>query len=222
MQLKPKRNLVAHREVPWSTWITSGLFSLSILAGYRVLEHRPFLPVVGILAFIHIATVVAKAPRFSWHLFLSQTVVVVATLASVILHTSYVVGQIPPGWASTFRSFVEASLTSPASYLHFSAFVIGFSAGLFLVLMIARIFNFLSEINTEVVLVAAYAMSAVNVALDYSLFRPFYHVSGEHDALTFFFTAGIFGIELSLPLHAILLVISILWHYLIRPRMSRP
>lgn len=214
MQLRPEPNLAAQEETPWSVLITSAIFSLVVLAGSRVLEEREFLPVVATLALLHVVIVIARCPRLCWHLFLSQTVVVVVTLGSVVLHTWHAVGSAPPGWSTTFGSVFQAALTSPSTYLHFAGYLVTFCVVLALVLLATRASRLRATMNAEVVLAAAYAMSAVNVAFDYSLTRPLYHVSGEPDALAFFFTAGLFGVEFSLPLHLVLLALCIWWRYL--------
>jgi hypothetical protein len=151
---------------------------------------------------------------------LSQTLVVVAALGSVVLHTWHAVGPTPPGWSTTFGSFLEAALTSPSTYLYFAGYVVAFCIVLTLVLLATRASRLRATMTAEVALVAAYTMSSVNVAFDYSLTRPLYHVSGEPDALAFFFSAGLFGVEFSLPLHLVLLTLCIWWRYL-RQRPAR-
>jgi hypothetical protein len=186
-----------------------------VLAGYRVLEQREFLPVVGSLALIHLLTVFARAPRLSWHLFVSQTLIVVVTLSSVVLHTWHAVGPAPLGWSRTLGSFLQAALTSPSTYLHFGGYLVAFCLVLAGVLLVIRVSRLRSAIDLETVLVAAYVTSSVNVAFDYSLTRPLYHVGGEPDAVAFFFTAGLFGVEFSLPLHLLLLLACVVWKRLI-------
>lgn len=216
MQVRSEPGLAAQGGTPWPAWITSGIFSLVVLAGYRVLEQREFLSALGILALMHVVTVAVRAPRLSWHLFLSQSLVVASTLASVFLHTRHAVGQVPPGWSNTLGSFLQAALSSTSTYVYFAAYVVAFCVVLLVVLLAIRASGLRSTIDAEVALMAAYAMSAANVAFDYSLFRPLYHVSGEPDALSFFFTAGLFGVESSLPLHVLLLAACLWWHQLVK------
>lgn len=199
-------------KIPWPIWVSSVLFSLVVLAGYRVLEQRAFLPVVGVLALVHLLTVITQKMRLSWHLFLSQSCVVTATVGSVVLHVSYVVGEVPSGLLGTVASFLEASVTSSWTYLYFSVYVVAFCLVLGVVLLVIR--TFWRSVEIELAIVAAYSMSSVNVAFDYSLSRPLYNVSGEADALDFFFSAGLFGLEFSLPLHVLLLVVSVGWYEL--------
>lgn len=214
MRLRSQLSLTGPSGTPWSVWITSALFSFVVLAGYRVLEQREFLTVVATLTLIHVVIVIARSPQLSWHLFLSQTFVVAASLVSVVLHSRHAVGSTPPGWSTTFRSFLQAALTSPSTYLYFAGYVVAFCVALFLVLLATRASRLQTTVDAEVALVAAYAMSSVNVAFDYSLTRPLYHVSGEPDALAFFFTAGLFGVDFSLPLHLVVLALCIWWRYL--------
>lgn len=214
MQLKPESSVAAREATPWSTWITSAIFSLAVLAGHRVLEEREFLPIVATLGVIHVGTVIARYPRFCWHLLLSQIFVAMAAVGSVVLHTWHAAGPAPPGWSTTFSSFLHASLTSPSTYLYFTGYVVAFCVVLALLLLGIKYSRLRAKIDGEVALVAAYAMSSVNVAFDYSLTRPLYHVSGEPDAVAFFFTAGLLGMEFSLPLHVGLLALCICWRYL--------
>ena len=207
---------------PWSVWITSATFSLVVLAGYRVLEHREFAPIVGGLGLIHLITVIARSSRLSWHLFLSQTLVVVTAVLSVVLHTWHVVGPAPAGWSRTLSSFLHGALTSASTYLYFLGYVVAFCLVLTAVLFVTRISRPRWVLDAEVVLVVGYAMSSVNVAFDYSLARPLYQVSGDPGAVAFFFTAGLFGMEFSLPLHLLLLTACLLWHRLVhRPGSGR-
>lgn len=216
MRLRSERSLTGSA-APWSVWITSATFSLVVLAGYRVLEHREFAPVVGGLGLIHLVTVIARSSRLSWHLFLSQTLVVVAALVSVVLHTWHAVGPAPAGWSRTFSSFLRGALTSTSTYLHFGVYVLAFCVVLAVVLFVIRISRPRWMIDAEVLLVAGYAMSSVNVAFDYSWTRPLYQVSGDPGAVAFFFTAGLFGLEFSLPLHLLLLTACLLWYRLVHP-----
>jgi hypothetical protein len=144
--------------------------------------------------------------------------VVAATLVGVVLHVSHVVGQVPPGVSTTLGSFLQAALTSPSTYLSFGAYGMVFGLVLGLLLLALRAFRQGVTVDTELALVSAYTMSSVNIAFDYSLTRPLYQVSGEPDALAFFFTAGLFGVEFSLPLHLLLLVLCLLWHTLANRR----
>ena len=220
MQLRPEPSVAARQGTPWFTWITSAIYSLAVLAGHRVLEQRAFLPLVATLGVIHVVLVIARSPRLRWHLFLSQTFVAVVAVGSVVLHIWHAVGPAPPGWFRTVRSFLHAALTSPRTYLYFAGYMVAFCVVLALVLLATWGSRLRVTIDAEVVLVAAYAMSSVNVAFDYSLTRPLYHVSGEPDAVAFFFTAGIFGMEFSLPLHLVLLTLCLFWRYL-GPRPSQ-
>jgi hypothetical protein len=195
-------------------WISSVIFSLVVLVGYRSLEQRMFLPVVGILALVHLLTVITRAARLSWHLFLSQSMVVAATLVGVVLHVLHVIGQVPSGVSSTLSSFVHAALTSPSTYLYFGAYLMVFGLVLGVLLLVLGSLWRRVSVDSSVALATAYTMSSVNVAFDYSLSRPLYHVSGEPGALDFFFTAGLFGVEFSLPLHLLLLVVCVFWHQL--------
>lgn len=223
MRLRPGRSSATQARTPWSLWLTSASLALVVLASYRVLEQRGFLLALGALALFHVLTVASRAPALSWHLFLSQTLVVGTTLASIFLHTVHVVGQVPPGWLNTLRSFVQTSLSNVSTYLYFTSYVVAFFVIVVSSLIATRALRLGSTSNTTVTLVTAYTMSAANVAFDYSLFRPLYHVRGEPDALAFFFTAGIFGVERSLPLHLLLLSICLLWRnrLLRRARSSR-
>jgi len=196
--------------------MSSTIFSLVILGGYRILEERGFLPVVALLALFHLLTVVTLAARLSWHLFLSQSFVVVMTLGSVVLHVSHVVGAPPPDLSRTFGSFLQGALTSLSTYLYFAGYLVVFCFVLSILLLAIRALGLRLTINAEATLVVAYAMSSVNVAFDYCLTRPLYHVSGEPDAVAFFFTAGLFGVEFSLALHLLLLAVCLLWHLLVR------
>jgi len=192
-------------------WVSSSLFSLIVLLGYRSLEQRAFLPVVGFFALVQLLTVITRPARLSWHLYLSQSLVVAATLVGVALHVSHVVGQVPSGVSRTLGSFLRAALTSPSTYLSLGAYGMMFGIILGLLLLVLRIFWRRIIVDSELALVTAYTMSSVNIAVDYSLTRPLYHVSGEPDALIFFFSAGLFGVESSLPVHLLLLVACVVW-----------
>lgn len=216
MRLRSAPGLTTQRRASWSIWISSTIFSLVILGGYRNLEEREFLLVVAFLALFHLLTVVTLAVPLSWHLFLSQSSVVVMTLVSVLLHVSHVVGAPPPDLSRTFGSFLQGAITSLSTYLYFAGYLAAFCLVLTIVLLAIRALRLRLTINAEATLVTAYAMSSVNVAFDYCLTRPLYHVSGEPDAVAFFFTAGLFGVEFSLALHLLLLAVCLLWHRLIR------
>lgn len=218
MRLRSASVLTSRDGIPWLMWISSSLFSLVVLVGYRSLEQRAFLPVVGLLAAIHLLTVIPRPERLSWHLFLSQSLVVAATVVGVVLHVSHVVGEVPPGVSRTLGSFLQAALTNPSTYLGLGAYGMVFSLVLGLLLLALRTFWHDLTVDTELTLALAYTMSSVNVAFDYSLTRPLYHVSGEPNALAFFFTAGLFGVEFSLPLHLLLLAVCLLWHLLANRR----
>ena len=165
----------------------------------------------GFFALVQLLTVITRPARLSWHLYLSQSLVVGATLVGVALHVSHVVGQVPSGVSRTLGSFLRAALTSPSTYLSLGAYGMMFGIILGLLLLVLRIFWRRIVVDSELALVTAYTMSSVNIAVDYSLTRPLYHVSGEPDALIFFFSAGLFGVESSLPVHLLLLVACVVW-----------
>lgn len=202
--------LKEEREFPGVVWLSSSLFSLVILAGYRVLEQREFLSLIALLGVLHVLSA-ARFARPARYLFLSQALVVVVTLVSVALHVASVVGPAPSGWWTTLGSFIKGSWTNPTTYLYFGAHALAFCLALTALLLGIRIVRVRSKIDSKTALVTAYAMASVNVAIDYSLARPLYHVSGDPDAIAFFFAAGLFGVEFSLPLYLLVLVLCCLW-----------
>lgn len=189
-----------------SVWPTSLLFSLLVLGGYRVLEHPGFLLMISGAAMFHLLACVRFAPRPPAELVLSQSVLAVATLSAVALHIIHVVGGLPPGLWGMLASFGLAELKQTSTYLYFAGYLLAFVLAIGALLFVARVLKLRSEITAGVMLSTAYAGSAVNLAVDYSMSRPLYHVSGPPEAEAFFFAAGLFGLEFSLPLHMILLL----------------
>lgn len=220
MQLNVASDSTIQHRGPWVSWISSVVFSLLVLAGYRVLEEREFLPWLGLLALLHVFAVVARVPSFSLQLFLSQTLVVVSSLVSVYLHTSHAVGETPAGLSRTLGSFIQADLSSLSAYAFFAVYLAVFCLVLAVLLLAIQTFRLRTRIDSEVGLVMAYTMSAVNIAFDYSLLRPLYHVSGDADARTFFFAAGLFGTQFSLALHLLVFTVCLAWHLLTSPHVS--
>ena len=193
-------------------WMTSIIFSLTVLAGYRVIEEREFLPVVALLGVTHVIVVVRFHDRFSSNLFLTHFLIVMATLASVFMHVYSVIGTVPQNSFSYLCSFAKSSTLNHSTYVFLGGYILLFCVVLFLLLWARRfLLTYKSQEGIESILVAAYAMSSVNIAFDYSLSRPLYHVGGDPDALAFFFVAGLFGVEYPLLLNLLLLTVSLTW-----------
>lgn len=196
---------------PLAIWLTSAVFSVGVLAGYRSLEQREYLPVVVVLALVHLLTVVRCAPAASRHLFLSQTCVVAATLISVVLHVSFVVGPAPEGLERALFSFLVASFTSPDNYFLLAAYLAVFCFVLAGLVVAVRVLRLRPAVDVTSTLVMAYTLSSVNVAFDYSVWRPLYHVSGEPEAKIFYYAVGLFGVETALTMHLLFFGLCLLW-----------
>lgn len=198
--------------LPRPVWFTSALFSVVVIGGYRFLEERFFLPVIAFFGLSHVFTVIGCTPRLSKGLFLSQSGIVGASIIAVVLHVSYIVGPAPESLSKTLFSFLSGSLKEPWTYLYFGLYIAIFCLVLTTILLVARALRRLRTTDLELLLLIAYTTSSVNVAFDYSVSRPLYHVSGEADAVAFFFSAGLFGLEMSLPVHVLLLGLCLLWY----------
>ncbi len=207
---------------PLAIWLTSAVFSVGVLAGYSSLERREYLPVVVVLALAHFLTVVRCAPAASRHLFLSQTCVVAATLISVVLHVSFVVGPVPEGLGRAIFGFLVASFTSPDSYFFLVAYLAVFCFVVAGLVVTVRLLRLRPAVDVTATLVMAYTLSSVNVAFDYSVWRPLYHVSGEPEAKAFYYAAGLFGVETALTLHLLLFGLCLLWTRRARRLSEKP
>lgn len=209
-----------------SVWPTSLLFSLVLLGGYRVLERRGFLLLITAVGLWHLLVCIRFAPRPSSKLILSQSLVAVATIVAVVLHVLHVAGRPPTDLGRMVRSFALAELKQASTYLAFCAYLLVFALAVAALLLFARLLKLRSEMTASLFLSTAVAGSAVNLAFDYSLTQPLYHVSGEPGAEAFFFAAGLFGLEFSLPLHLLLLLtsyaISVRAHRIRRVSESQP
>lgn len=189
-----------------SIWPTSLVFSFLLLAGYGVLERPGFLLLIAGVGLVHLLVCMRFAPRPSASLLVSQSLVAIATVAAVVIHVVDAVGPPPSGVWRTVASFAIAELKAPSTYLYFGVYLLFFLLALAGLLLLARVIKLRSSVTPELVLSTALATSAVSLAFDYSLNRPLYRVSGEPGAEAFFFAAGLFGLEFSLPLFLILLI----------------
>lgn len=194
-------------------WISSLGVSLVVVAGYRLLEELEFLPVLALVGLTHLLTVMAHVPQPLGRLLLSQSAVVLTSVTAVVLHVVHLVGSVPPGWSETLVSFLWANLRDPSAYLYFGMHLALFALFLAGLLLVFRGVRSGQRITPDLALTAAYAASAVNIAFNYCWKSPLRHVSGEPDALTFFFAAGLFGLEHSLPLHTLLLCTVLVWRF---------
>lgn len=188
-------------------WPSSLLFSLLLLGGYKVLENPRFALLISIVGLAHLLICIRFAPYPSVRLLLSQSLVALAAVTAVVLHVVHVVGPPPSGLWRMVGSFVAAELAEVSAYLLFGFYIMIFTLAVVGLLVFARGLRLQAGITPGLLVATAYAASAVNLAFDYSLRRPLYRVSGEPDAEAFFFAAGLFGLEFSLALHMILLLV---------------
>jgi len=205
---------------PAALWLSSGLFSLLVLTGYEMLHDRAFSAVLVALALVNVLVATSRRPPISPSLLLSQSCIVLATVTAVLLYLMHYVG-VDDNAPQVLADFLTAALADQETYFYF----LGYSA-LFIGLVTLALYLgsalFRLQVRFTTLLAALYSASAVNLASDYSLRRPLFHVSGDLEATSFFFAAGLFGFEFSMPLHLILLV-ACSWAYLkIRKRAGDP
>jgi hypothetical protein len=201
-----------------AVWGTSGLFSLLVLVGHRALDSRSFLTVLLVVAVAHVVVVARFHPRVSLLLFLSQSLIVVASIVAIVAYLLYAVGS-PSGVAGAVLWHLSGSWSTGATYVDLARYVGLFGVAYVVVaLLIARVWR--RPISADLLLSCLYAASAVNLACDYALRRPLFQVSGDPDALLFFFLAGLIGLEFSLLLHLLVLVGCAWYGWRARPALS--
>ncbi len=189
---------------PAALWWIGGLFAALLLVGHGQLDQRPFAAVLIAVAVTNVAVAATRRPPLTRTLLLSQSVIGTATVAAVVLYLIRFVGP-GPDMPGVLVDFLRASLTDPRTYLHMVVYAVAFAALTTLALLsVSALLG--RRPGRFRILAALYAASAVNLACDYAVRRPLYQVSGEPEAQGFFFAAGLFGLESSLPVHLLLLV----------------
>lgn len=189
---------------PAALWWVGGLFAALLLAGHGQLDQRPFAAVLIAVAVANVAVAATRRPPLTRTLLLSQSIIAAATVAAVVLYLIRSVG-LGPDVPGVLLDFLRASLSAPRTYLHLLVYAVAFVALTTLALLsVSALLG--RRAGRFRILATLYAASAVNLACDYAVRRPLYQVSGEPEALGFFFAAGLFGLESSLPIHLLLLV----------------
>lgn len=189
---------------PTALWWTAGLFAALLLVGHGQLDQRPFAAALIVVAVANVAIAATRRPPLTPTLLLSQSVIGAVTVVAVVLYLIRFIG-LGPDVPGVSLDFLRGSLTDPRTYLYLIVYTAAFAALITLALLsVSALLG--RRPGRSQILAALYAASAVNLACDYAVRRPLYQVSGDPEALGFFFAAGLFGLELSLPLHLLLLV----------------
>jgi hypothetical protein len=193
-------------------WISSGMFSILVMAGHNVLDSRRFFTVLAIAGLAHIVVVAISNTSFSTRLFLSQSLIVLATIAAVNLYLLRNIGLAERA-GEVLVDFVIGSMTNLWSYCYFIGYAGIFGVVIVLISFLLSATLSRKRVSTDRTLALLYAASSVNLACEYCFRRPLFHVSGEPGALGFFYAAGLFGLEFALPLHVLILISCFLRHW---------
>lgn len=181
----------------------SGLaFGLLVLSGYRWLE-TPWAPwVAGVLGLLHLIVYGKSGPEQPKRFVLAHSFIVLATVASVILHVRETVG-FAPGWSKVLASFALAEAGRLTHLRHVAV------AGLVLVVVAASIVGLRRKLRLKFggFFELLYVISALNVVWDYSLQSVMANALGPRPFLA---AAGVFALELGLLLHLVALVILLI------------
>jgi hypothetical protein len=186
-------------------WMSAFLFSFLIFLGHGFLGSRRFFAALAVAAVVHMFAVARYQNRFSIFLFLSESMIVVVTIFSVFMYLLNAVGAASDVAAIVFWH-LAGSWSQPSAYLEFAKYFVVF-AGISSVFVFFA-WGFRRSVGLDLVFACYYAASAVNVACDYVWRRPLFHVSGDPEALDFFFAAGLIGLEFPLLVHFIVLGLS--------------
>jgi hypothetical protein len=138
---------------------------------------------------------------------------VLATVTSVLaylLHTIGAVEGLPSALLWHWRG-QWGSLEAYTSFAYYAA-VFGIIFGIF-ALLLWRIWPRLTDLDAF--LACLIAFSAVNIGCDFVMRRPLYQVSGDPDARTLFFLAGLAGTEQALLSFSLVFVAGFYaaWHH---------
>lgn len=197
----------AHRQL---VWISSVVVSSVAVFGHQFLAEPVFAGVLGLLGLIHVLIVASDVSKGWVGVAASQSMIVLATLAAVFLHVFDLLG-VPPSAGETLLSFAQGSLEDPDTFFGFLWFSLIFLALLLVILGAFKVLSSRFRFTTALLLRSSLAGSAALISIDYSVYRSFVHVSGPSAAEQFFFAAGIFGVEFSLPLFLLILLVFLAW-----------
>jgi len=183
------------------------LFSATVLVGYRWLDALWWAAVLTTLAIVHLVVVARQRDTSRAGFLASQLVVAVTSLGAIVL---YLMNATSPTehLGHVLRDFVLASLTSPRTYRGFAFHLFVFGALALSSVLLLRVARVARGWDRAMLTRYLCALSAVNIACDYSWRRPLFLVQGEPAAQDFFFSAGLFGVEFTLPIFVILAVLT--------------